>query len=306
MNAPGGATPRAAMIAVVGSTNVGKSTLVNALVKEKVSIVSPIVQTTRTLVRAIWTEPRGQLVFLDTPGTHAARYELGRAMNRTARGAVEGVDIILLVLDVSRPPRLEDEGWLRKLCRPEQEATLLWACNKVDRHHTHEADYTACWARLHQGPAQPRNVTSHRVSGLTGAGIDGLRDALFAAAPTGPPLFPPDLLTDYPRKLALADIVREQYAPYLKDELPHALAVWIETIEETAKGWTINGIIYVSRHSQKGIVLGRQGRLLKKVVHAAEKEMATTYDQPVKLKLWVKAEKEWMRNFWMLKKLGYV
>ncbi len=297
---------RAGMVALVGATNVGKSTLINALVEEKVAIVTPIVQTTRNVIRAIRTEPRGQLVFLDTPGVHKARYDLGRMMNQMARHAVEGVDIVLLVLDVSRPPRETDEGWMRRLLRPEQEAAVGLVFNKIDRSTRYEPDYQALWERFTSEKGTPEALlpTQH-IAAIDGTGVEPLLACLFEAASPGPPLFPSDILTDYPRKLAMADVVREKYAPHLKEELPHALAVWIESIAEGPAGWQVNGTVYVDRHSQKGIVLGQKGRLLKTVVREAQAELTTIYGTPITLKLWVKAEKDWMRNYWMLQKLGY-
>lgn len=299
-------TGRAGLVALVGATNVGKSTLINALVGEKVSIVTPVVQTTRNVIRAIRTETRGQLVLLDTPGVHKARYDLGRMMNRMARHTIEGVDVVLLVLDTARPPRETDEGWMRRLLRPDQEAAIGLVFNKTDCPSRYEADYHALWERLLLEKGTPPTIIPiHRVAAIAGTGVEALLACLFDHMPVGPPLFPADILTDYPRKLAIADVIREKYAPHLKDELPHALAVWIESIEETPPRWRINGTVYVDRHSQKGIVLGQKGRLLKKVTHAAETELASIYDTRVTLKLWVKAEKDWMRNYWMLQKLGY-
>ena len=299
------APARSGIVAVVGSANVGKSTLINALVGEKVTIVSPVAQTTRNIVRAILSEPRGQLVFMDTPGVHKAKYDLGRMMNRMARGATEGVDVVMWVIDAARPPREEDEGWMRRLMRPDQEAHVLAVLNKIDVDRDYTADYRAGWAALATEKGIERAPEWLPVSGLRGDGLTELRDRLFTLMPVGPLLFPEDILTDYPRKLNIADVVREKYAYRLKDELPHAIAVWIEEIEEGDKKWTAHGTVYVDRHSQKGIVLGAKGRLLKTVTREAEQDLAEMYGHPVRLKLWVKAEKDWTRNFWMLKKLGY-
>ena len=132
-----------------------------------------------------------------------------------------------------------------------------------------------------------------------------LLDTLFENTPEGPPLFPDDILTDYPRKLNMADVIREKLFFRLHSELPHAVAVWIENIDEQEKKWTVDATIYVERHSQKGIVIGEKGRLLKWVREQAEKELYEMYGVRFKLKLWVKVEKNWRKNFWMLKKFGY-
>jgi GTP-binding protein Era len=133
----------------------------------------------------------------------------------------------------------------------------------------------------------------------------GLLDTLFETVPAGPPLFPDDILTDYPRKLNMADVIREKLFYRLHEELPHAIAVWIENIDEGDKKWMVDATIYVERHSQKGIVIGEKGRLLKWVREQAEKELYEMYGVRFKLKLWVKVEKNWRKNFWMLKKFGY-
>jgi GTP-binding protein Era len=294
---------RAGIVAIVGRTNVGKSTLVNHLLGEKVSIVSDTVQTTRNLIRAILTEPRGQIVFLDTPGIHKARGELGKNLNKTARAAVQGVDTILLVLDASTPPELEDDGWFRRIAR--EEVPCIIALNKSDRRSDRSADYRTLWEEIRKEKMSAVKPVWASVSALQGGGMDRLLDTLFERIPEGPPLFPDDILTDYPRKLNMADVIREKLFHRLHSELPHALAVWIENIDEQENKWTVDATIYVERHSQKGIVIGEKGRLLKQVRAEAEKELHEMYGVRLKLKLWVKVEKKWRKNFWMLKKLGY-
>lgn len=291
------------MMAVVGRASVGKSTLVNRILGEKVSIVSPVPQTTRTLIRGILTEPRGQLVFLDTPGVHKATYDLGRLMNRVARSSIEGVDVVLLVLDSSAQPRQEDEGWMRRLLH--EEAACVALLNKADQGGGHAEDYRKLWIRLAQEKSAAKTATWLAVSGLTGQGVEALVELLFQTVPRGPLLFPEDVLTDYPRKLNIADVVREKYFVVLRDELPHATAVEIETVEEGEGGWKAKGFVYVQKNSQKGIVLGNKGRLLRRIKEAAEKDLAEMYGHPVSLDLWVKVSKDWSRNFWMLKRLGY-
>ncbi len=294
---------KAGIVSIVGRTNVGKSTLVNHLLGEKVSIVSDTVQTTRNLIRAILTEPRGQIVFLDTPGVHKATGELGKNLNKAARSAVEGVDTILLVLDTSKKPALEDDGWFRRIAR--EEAPCIIALNKSDLHSDRSADYKALWQEIKAEKESTQKPGWTSVSALHGDGMAALLDTLFENTPEGPPLFPDDILTDYPRKLNMADVIREKLFFRLHSELPHAVAVWIENIDEQEKKWTVDATIYVERHSQKGIVIGEKGRLLKWVREQAEKELYEMYGVRFKLKLWVKVEKNWRKNFWMLKKFGY-
>ncbi|VGO21794.1 GTPase Era [Pontiella sulfatireligans] len=291
------------IVAIVGRTNVGKSTLVNHLLGEKVSIVSDTVQTTRNLIRAILTEPRGQMVFLDTPGVHKAQGEMGKNLNKAARAAVQGVDAILLVLDRSSKPALEDDGWLRRLAR--EEGPCIIAFNKSDRNFNCSSAYKELWNEIKLEKESAVEPVWTSVSALNGDGMAGLLDILFENIPVGPPLFPDDILTDYPRKLNIADVIREKLFHRLHDELPHAVAVWVEEIVEGEKKWSVEASIYVERHSQKGIVIGEKGRLLKWVREQAEKELYEMYGVRFKLTLWVKVEKNWRKNFWILKKLGY-
>jgi GTP-binding protein Era len=292
------------VIGVVGRTNSGKSTLINRLVGEKVSIVSPIVQTTRNTIRGILTEPRGQLVFMDTPGLHKSESTLGTLMNRMARQAAAGVDVILLVIDGSHPPQIEDEGWLRRVLVADQPCVIL--LNQGDRQPFLAADYAALWARIQQEKNQVRDLPWRTASAATGAGLDALLDTLFGLAVPHPDyLFPPDTVTDFPRKLAIADVIREKLFAKLHQEVPHEIAVLIDRIEETPGAWHVSASILVNRPSQKPIVIGLKGRTLRYVHRAAEPELSALFDVKVDLALWVKVEKDWMKNFWILRQLGY-
>lgn len=228
---------RAGITAVVGRTNVGKSTLLNALLGEKVSIVSDTVQTTRNVIRAILTGKRGQIVFLDTPGVHRAEGDLGKNLNKMARSTTGGADAVLLVLDASTTPWQEDEGWMRRLMKQETPCTIL--LNKMDLGGDFHEDYKTLW----------RNLANEKESALTPVWIEGsalkknalpeLSNALFDKMPGGPLLFPGDILTDYPRKLNISDVIREKYFDRLHSELPHCLAIWVDSIEETPQKWAI-------------------------------------------------------------------
>lgn len=297
------ADTRAGVVAVVGRTNVGKSTLLNALLGEKVSIVSDTVQTTRNVIRAILTEERGQVVFLDTPGVHRAEGDLGKNLNKMARSSVGGADAVLLVLDASRKPWQEDEGWMRRLMKDDTPCVLL--LNKTDLGTGFVKTYKELWASVAEEKESSLQPVWIEASALKGDGLNVLAENLFAMVPEGPLLFPEEILTDYPRKLNMADVIREKLFHRLEDELPHCVAVWVETIDEQEKGWTIEAVVYVERHSQKGIVIGSKGRLLKSVQYEAGKELNEMYGVPVKVKLWVKVEKGWRKNFFFLKKLGY-
>ena len=294
---------RCGIIALVGRANVGKSTLINALLEEKVSIVSGIEQTTRNLIRGIYTSKEGQLVFLDTPGVHKASTDLGKIMNRQARASIEGADIILLVVDGSTSPRQEDDGWFRRLSsNPTPVIVLL---NKNDR----DTDCSEEYRQLHQQICEEKSATCDwqwmTASAQKGDGVSVLREHLFGLMPLSPLLFPADVLTDFPRKLAIGDIIREKLFKVLHQEIPHAIGIVVDSIDESGPIWTISAQIYVHRHSQKVIVIGKKGRLLRTIIRQATAEISAVYETPVKLELWIKVDPKWSKNFWLLKKMGY-
>lgn len=287
---------KSGMVSIVGRANVGKSTLLNRIIGEKVSIVSPVPQTTRLVVRAILNDARGQIAFLDTPGVHRAPTDLGRIMNRAARKSVEGVDALLLVLDPSEPPRDEDRGWLNRLTAQETPAVIFM--NKQDIHPAFESAFFECL------PASAAPVL--KGSAETGEGVDALTDALFDCMPVGPPLFPEDVLTDFPRRLAMADVIREKYFLRLQQEIPHQVAVRVEDLEEGEGRWRAHVHVLVRRESQKGILIGHKGRMLRAVKRAASKELESMFGLPIDLDVHIKTEKNWERNIWIMKQLGYV
>lgn len=292
------------MVAVVGCANVGKSTLVNRICGEKISIVSSVVQTTRNIVRGIFSEDRGQLVFLDTPGVHKARHDLGRLMNKVARNSAEGADVVLLMLDSSRRPRDEDEGWMTQLLKNEAPPVLV--LNKSDRGNRHAERYRRRWNELCAERGRQVACDWHVISASAGAGVPELVTALFGLVPRAPLLFPADMVSDFPRRLHMADVIREKLLPLLRKELPHAIAVRVTEIDEETEDWNVSVALYVDRPSQKGIVIGHKGRLLRKVRRQAEAELSEAYERRIQLALRVKVEQNWAKKHWILKELGYL
>ena len=335
----GAPAPHAGVVAVVGRTNAGKSTLVNRLVGEKVSIVSPVVQTTRTTVRGVLTEARGQLVLLDTPGLHKSRTVLGTAMNKAARASAGGADAVLLVCDASRPPELEDEGWMQRLARSPvpvaiflnkadescRERAFREAWDRAVAHAEARAAESAAapasnavppanpekpWKRKRREAGELRPIARPRWlsgSAKTGEGVDALLDALFGLLPAGPLLFDGDTLTDHPEKLAVADVIREKLFGLFRDELPHSIGVSVERVERRGDGSVaVSGTVYVRKANQKGIVLGEKGRTLRTAKRRAEAELRDYFGAPaVDCELWVRVEPDWDENFFLLRKLGY-
>jgi len=278
--------------------------LLNRLVGEKVSIVSPVVQTTRNTVRGILTDDKGQLVFLDTPGLHKSQSTLGTLMNRMARQASAGVDILLVVFDGGNRPHLEDDGWMRHALHAEQ--PVVFVLNKSDQAPFYEDAFKELWQLIQTEKQLQREVFWITTSAIHPAGAAGLVDVLYTLAPLSETyLFPEDIVTDYPRKLAIADVIREKFLARLHDELPHELGVKVDQIDETPTAWTVSATVYVNRASQKGIVIGPKGRTLKYVKQCAEPELSDIFGVKVRIELWVKVEKEWMKNFWLLQQMGY-
>ena len=304
-------TPRkAAIVGVVGRTNAGKSTLVNRMVGEKVTIVSPVEQTTRNTIRGIVEDPRGQLVLLDTPGLHKAVGPLGKLLNGMARASSAGTDILLVVFDAAHEPQLEDEGWMRRVAK-EQPEKCVFALNKCDRAPFYETMFKDLWNEVlgtnHQAPGTEHQApTWVKVCGIKPGGCDALLDALYGLAEPGPALFPDDIVTDYPRKLAIADVVREKLIQRLHDEVPHEVGVLVDDLDERDGRWNVAVTIYVNRPSQKGIVIGQRGCNLKAVRMSAGPELSDMFGVKVNVELWVKVEPNWMKNNRLLAEMGYL
>ena len=292
------------IVAVVGRTNAGKSTLVNRIVGEKVSIVTPVVQTTRNNIRAVLTDERGQLALVDTPGLHRSQSRLGTVMNKMARAAAEGVNALLVVFDGSREPHLEDDGWMRRALFDEC-PSVFFLLNKRDA-GSHRAEFETLWADIQAEKEHTREVVWMECSAATGTGVPEVVDALFQCLPAGPLLYDEDMLTDHPRKIAIADVIREKFFLLLDDELPHSLGIRVDDIREEGESWYVKATLFVKRFSQKGIVIGPKGRMLRAVKRRAEPELSETFGVDVHLDIWVKVEKDWDGNHFLLKQMGYV
>lgn len=305
----------AGVVCIVGRANTGKSSFLNAVLGEKVAAVSPVAQTTRRTTRGILNKDGLQIVFLDTPGIRQATHRLGTLLNRNARAQVAGSDAVCLLLDASVAPQDEDIGWMRKLARdPIPVYALL---NKCDL-KTRPAPYKKAWDDVldayrsrDAAYAQPP-IEWHEISASTGAGISELVDALSMRIPEAAPLFDPEILTDDPLPFFISDIIRAHFNQRLTRELPHALAIAVESIGPASPDAppdappVVNATIYVEKPTQRPILLGQKGRLLRSVRIAAERELRDLLGTSYKLNLWIKVEPDWSKNYWILKKLGYV
>lgn len=300
--------PRCAVIAVVGRTNSGKSTLVNRLVGEKVSIVSPVEQTTRNMVRGILTEDRGQLVFLDTPGLHKSESQLGTLMNKMARSASDATDVALIVFDgaAEEGVQMEDEGWMARALFMDQ--PVIFVLNKCDHSRFNAEPFKQTWEELQVTKDHRKEVQFVSLSAATGADCDSLLSDLFTLAQPSPDyLFPADIVTDFPRKLAIADVIREKLFKKLYQEVPHQLGVRVDMIEERETAWDIHTTIFVNRSTQKGFVIGPKGRTLRYMRRAAEPEIAEMFGlKKVMILAMVKVEPNWFKNHFLLREMGYI
>ena len=302
-----------ATVAVVGRTNAGKSTLVNALVGEKVSIVSPVEQTTRNTIRGIVADPRGQLVLLDTPGLHKAVGTLGTLLNRMARRSAAGADITCVVFDAAQEPQLEDIGWMQRIAKEKPEK-VVFVLNKADKSPFFEKMFRDAWKEASGGEGEGKGegeggktepVWVKAISTTEGGAKDVL-DALFGFAEEGELLFDEDIVTDYPRKLAIADAIREKYLSHLHQELPHELGIVVKRVVDEGSRWSAVAEVLVNRPSQKPIVIGRSASTIKAVRKSAERELKDVFGIPVALELWVRVEPNWMKNDRLLAEMGYL
>lgn len=290
---------RSGFVALLGRPSVGKSTLLNRLVGQKVAITSRRAQTTRNVLRGILTRPEGQIVFVDTPGLHTPHHLLGERMVRAAEEAVADVDAVVLVVDVSKPLGPGDELAFAAAARAG--APVVLAGNKIDltpdrgeavlKEAQERGDFTAVCP----------------LSAVTGHGVDALLDRLFPLLPEGPAWYPEDTVTDQEERFIVAETVREKALETLRDEVPHALAVGVDTLREEEGKDLVHAAatIYVERESQKGIVIGRGGQMLKAIGSAARRDLERHFGCQVHLELWVKLREDWRKSPRDLREFGY-
>ena len=297
---------RSGFVALIGRPNVGKSTLVNQLVGDKVAITSPVAQTTRNRLRAILTTPDAQLILVDTPGIHKPHHLLGERLVQSARSAIGEVDQVLLLLEGCEPPGRGDAfivNLLRQQHLPVQVVLNKWDIVAVDRKP--EAD--AAYRELLEETDWP----VHHCSALNGAGCPELVDAVSGLMPEGPQLYPPDMVSDQPEKLLMAELIREQVLMHTREEVPHSVAVSIDRVEDMpAQGrgrarTAVLATVLVERKSQKGILIGKGGAMLKTIGQGARLQMQTLIDGPVYLELFVKVVPDWRSKPQRLNELGY-
>lgn len=292
---------KSGFVAVIGKPNVGKSTLVNQLVGQKIAIVSPRPQTTRRRILGILTREDAQVIFVDTPGIHRPRHKLGEIMVATAKSAIPDTDLVLFVVDVSEPPNEEDR-MIGELLRDGTAAPIILVLNKMDLLPADKVKpHTEAYWEL---------VPNHRDWMMTiateGVNLDKLLALILEALPEGPRYYPADYVTDQPEREIAAELIREQVLHLTRQEVPHAVAVVVEEFKERENGVVyIAANIFVEKSSQKGIIIGNRGQMLRQIGEAARREIERMVGGRVYLDLWVKVSKNWRRDERELRRLGY-
>ena len=286
-------------VAVVGRPNVGKSTLINTILGSKISIVTPKPQTTRHRILGVDSHSGYQVIYIDTPGLHRkAGKAMNRMMNRTAANALMDAEVIMFVTEANRWT-VEDQDVLERI--QNTSAPVIAVMNKMDKVHPREMLLQA----IAEMSARHEFAEVIPISAKLRNNVDRLVELVPGFLPESPPLFPEDMITDRSENFRIAEVVREKLTLALRQEVPYGLTVQVERFERDDNGIAINAIIWIDRDSQKGIVVGKGGKLLKKVGRAARLELKAEYGVPVHLELWVKVKDNWSDNEKELLRLGY-
>jgi len=291
---------RSGFIALVGKPNVGKSTLLNLWLGVRIAAVSPKPQTTRQRLLGILTRPDAQAIFVDTPGIHLPRTRLGEQMVRAARNAITDADVVLFLVDVSELPTQADRE-VARLLGAARDVSAILVMNKADLLAPEQAEaHPAAYQALGSFAA------TFTISALQGDRCGELLEATIARLPLGPRYYPEDQLTDQQERFIAAELIREQAMRLLEQEVPHAVAVMVQEFKERPNDVVyIAATIYVEKDSQKGIVIGRAGAMLKRIGKAARLALEHFLERRVYLELWVKVRKNWRRDERSLRELGY-
>jgi len=292
------ARSKSAFTVIIGRPSVGKSTLLNKMCGQKVAIVSKVPQTTRNAIKGIVNREEGQLVFVDTPGRHTSEKKMNKKLMEVSARALTDCDLVLYVLDALRAPGQEEEE-ITALLAPLSEKTVI-AVNKMD---AQGADFNRAKEFLALQLPSVANERIFPISAETGAGLDDLLRALFSLAPEGQPLYGDEYYTDQETGFRITEIIREQAINRLRQELPHSLYVDIADMEFKDEKLWVRAFIIVERESQKGMVVGKGGEMIKAIRLASLKELKNIFDWKIDLDLRVKTGKDWRHNDHTLKKI---
>ena len=291
---------KSGFVALIGRPNVGKSTLMNRLIGQKIAITSNKPQTTRNRIQTVYTDERGQIIFLDTPGIHKAKNKLGEYMVNVANKTLQDVDVILWLVEPTDYIGAGERQIITKLKGVKKPVILV--INKVD---TVAKEDILKFIDAYRREMDFDEIVP--VSALKGTNTDDLKETIFKYLTYGPMYYDEDTVTDQPMRQIVAELVREKALRCLSDEIPHGIAVTIEVMKERPDGsmWDIEASIVCERDSHKGIIIGKGGAMLKKIGSAARFEIERLLESKVNLKLWVKVRKEWRDSELMMKNFGY-
>jgi GTPase len=290
---------KSGFVGIIGRPNVGKSTLMNKLVGQKVAITSPTAQTTRNRLKGILTTPEAQLIFVDTPGIHKPHHELGKTLVKTAQSAIDSVDLNILVVDSSTEAGGGDRFIVELLERTK--TPVILGLNKCDRQSSDYQKFDESYQQL----AKDKNWQIMKFSALTGTGVDELQNKLIQNLEPGPYYYHPKLVTDRPERFIMGELIREQILLATRQEVPHSVAIVIEKVEETPKITRVMAAINVERNSQKGILIGKGGAMLKEIGMKARQQIQKLIAGEVYLELFVKVEPNWRQSRMRLHEFGY-
>nr|WP_202895797.1 GTPase Era [Iningainema tapete] len=290
---------KSGFIGIIGRPNVGKSTLLNQLVGQKIAITSPVAQTTRNRLRGIVTTPEAQLIFVDTPGIHKPHHQLGEVLVQNAKIAIESVDVVLFVVDGTTACGAGDRYIADLLSR--SQTPVIMGINKIDTQPTDAQPLDDTYTQL----AQSHQWQTIKFSAKTGEQLPQLQQLLIEQLEVGPLYYPPDLVTDQPERFIMGELIREQILLLTREEVPHSVAVSIDLVEETPAITRVLATIHVERDSQKGILIGKGGTMLKAVGSAAREQIQKLIAGKVYLELFVKVQPKWRQSRIRLAELGY-
>ena len=295
---------KAGFAVLVGRPNVGKSTFLNNILGKKVSIISKVPQTTRFSIRGIFNDPRGQIVFVDTPGIYLSNQHLMKFLSSRSFSAKDEGDVVLYMVDLSRHPGREEAEVLSQLWELKKPVIML--LNKRDIGQKYADDYIKLWKDAVGDNVDPLKYFIP-ISALEKVGLDEVLTTVFEHLPVSEALYPPDVDSDLPDKLFMSDVIREKIFTHMKKEVPHSVAVKVDNIEEReSKVLFIQATIIVERKSQKAIVIGKKANILKEVGQEARLELEKVFERRIYLELWVKVQKDWQKNMETLRELGYI
>lgn len=291
---------KSGFIGIIGRPNVGKSTLMNYLVGQKIAITSPVAQTTRNRLRGILTTPEAQLIFVDTPGIHKPHHQLGEVLVQNARIAIDVVDVVVFVVDGTVEAGGGDRYIVDMLSQ--SKTPVILGINKIDTQPPADAQMlNTTYARI----AEANQWKMVKFSALNGEGLTNLQQLLIDQLEVGPYYYPPDLVTDQPERFIMGELIREQILLLTREEVPHSVAIAIEKVEEAPTITRVFATINIERDSQKGILIGKGGSMLKTIGSAARAQIQKLIAGKVHLELFVKVQPKWRQSRTRLAELGY-